>query len=278
MPLNFQAVAESVGLSPKDFCFIRHTTNDAPTPYSLWRSDITRFDAYQSTQSCSLRTTLNKQYWASFVATPDARTMFVGFYRARFVGIVPDGVVSPLSGKSDAGGDQYEIRATPLLDDLVGKLFIEWSKGRNITRRGDTVHAIRSIEATTLDPPFPGYREFISNLSAIKDLYPSWREYLSRAKGIYLITCPRDGVHYVGKADGDGGFYARWSCYLDGTGGNVGFKIRDPSDYQIAILQVADNLATREDIAAMESLWIAKLQSRAMGLNRNGPTKALKGF
>lgn len=46
-------------------------------------------------------------------------------------------------------------------------------------------------------------------------------------------------------------------------------RARDPSDYQISILEVVGSAAILEEIIAMEQLWKAKLQSREMGLNRN---------
>ena len=53
-----------------------------------------------------------------------------------------------------------------------------------------------------------------------------------------------------------------------GHGGNVGLKSRVPSDYQVAILEVAGSAATMGEILALEQRWMAKLQSREMGLNR----------
>lgn len=49
----------------------------------------------------------------------------------------------------------------------------------------------------------------------------------------------------------------------------MGLKSRDPSDYQVSILEVAGSAATVEEIREMEKLWKQKLQSREMGLNRN---------
>ncbi|WP_410001986.1 hypothetical protein [Rubinisphaera sp. JC750] len=56
---------------------------------------------------------------------------------------------------------------------------------------------------------------------------------------------------------------------MTGHGGNVELKVRDPSDYQVSILEVAGSAATTEEILSLESLWKQKLQSREMGLNRN---------
>ena len=66
------------------------------------------------------------------------------------------------------------------------------------------------------------------------------------------------------------GFLGRWRAYVsDGHGGNVGMKIRDPSDYMVSILEVAGSNASTEDIIAMETVWKTKLLSRSIGLNRN---------
>jgi hypothetical protein len=66
---------------------------------------------------------------------------------------------------------------------------------------------------------------------------------------------------------GSGG---RWQEYArTGHGGNIALKIRDPSDYQVSILEVAGSSATAEKIGIMEGRWQSKLQSREMGLNRN---------
>ena len=74
----------------------------------------------------------------------------------------------------------------------------------------------------------------------------------------------------MGSASGDNGFLGRWLSYVQsGHGGNEGLKSREPSDYQVSILEVAGSAATTEEIREMESLWKTKLQSREMGLNRN---------
>jgi hypothetical protein len=85
-----------------------------------------------------------------------------------------------------------------------------------------------------------------------------------------LLTCPETQEQYVGSAYGEEGFWHRWQEYVQtGHGGNVALKSRDPSDYQVSILEVAGTSRTPEEILAMETLWKEKLQSREMGLNRN---------
>ena len=71
-----------------------------------------------------------------------------------------------------------------------------------------------------------------------------------------------------GSATGEEGFYGRWREYYEtGHGGNVRLKSREPSDYQIAVLEVAGSEHTTVDILRTEQRWMRKLQSSAMGLN-----------
>lgn len=89
-------------------------------------------------------------------------------------------------------------------------------------------------------------------------------------RGVYILTCPKTKEQYIGSADGASGFWGRWMQYFKtGHGGNVALKSRDPSDYRIAILEVAGSAADHDQILAMEGRWQRKLQSREMGLNRN---------
>jgi len=74
----------------------------------------------------------------------------------------------------------------------------------------------------------------------------------------------------VGSATGVEGFYLRWQEYAQtGHGGDVALKSREPSDYHVAILEVAGTSYTEDDIREMETCWKLKLKSREMGLNRN---------
>ena len=98
----------------------------------------------------------------------------------------------------------------------------------------------------------------------------AWTEILKHAKGVYLLTCPRTHEQYVGSAYGADGFWHRWMEYVTtGHGGNVALKSREPSDYQVSILEVAGSNLQVEDILEIEARWKRKLQSREMGLTRN---------
>jgi hypothetical protein len=120
------------------------------------------------------------------------------------------------------------------------------------------------------EPDFPGFLNFIQPLSKLNNMAASWVVALKSSRGVYLLTCPKTKELYVGSAYGESGFWGRWQNYIDtGHGGNVGLQSREPSDYQVSILEVAGSSATTNDILAMEGRWQSKLQSRDMGLNRN---------
>jgi hypothetical protein len=99
---------------------------------------------------------------------------------------------------------------------------------------------------------------------------PTWRQTLRSSRGVYLLACPRTREHYVGSAYGGDGFLGRWEAYAANShGGNIGLRIRDPSDYVVSVLEVVGSSATTDEIIALENTWKAKLHSRDIGLNRN---------
>ena len=174
----------------------------------------------------------------------------------------------------DAAGsaDVYELTLQNTLSDLTGKLFIEWGAGAlawiQYAERNNK--AVTELRMAFQEPTFPGFLNFIQVLSKLENVPKSWLAALRSTRGVYLLTCPKTKEQYVGSATGEGGFWSRWQAYVDtGHGGNLGLKSRDPSDYQVSILEVAGTSATTDDILTMEGRWQSKLQSLEMGLNRN---------
>lgn len=149
---------------------------------------------------------------------------------------------------------------------------VEWGAATRawIQRADRQDKQITELARTVAEPPFPGFSAFIADLSQIAALPVAWREALGAARGIYLLACPRTGELYVGSASGGDGFIGRWDQYAaDGHGGNLGLKGREPSNFQVSILEVAGSLASVEEIIALEERWKVKLRSRQAGLNRN---------
>jgi hypothetical protein len=273
----FNSVLTEAGIPLKDVRLLRHKDHRAAkgrSPYELWRDDRPKFEVYQATQHPKNRQKLMAKYWASFVGTPGHESLFVGIYRVKYLGLLKHDQPKPHMDGIDKAGvmDEFRIEADPRFCDLDGTLTVDWGKAaRSWVQRADRQNKrIAELRTAFKEPEFPGFLNFVETLSKIELLPATWTAALKSCGGVYVLTCPKTKEQYVGKADGGGGFLARWHCYLgNGHGGNVALKSSEPSDYQVAILEVAGTAATPEEILAMESKWKRKLQSKAMGLNRN---------
>ncbi|MGH6872846.1 MAG: GIY-YIG nuclease family protein [Rhizomicrobium sp.] len=278
MAMLFNSILTQEGIEPSETILVRHQDMRAEkgrTPFELWRFDRPAFDAYQTHQNPDRRSRFQRAtYWASFVATPAGETLFAGVYRAAYVGLLDHDRPKPhMPGVDEAGScDVYRLEPLPAFDDLAGRLTIEWGDGARawIQRAELQNKPVAELRQRDADPEFPGFLNFMSPLSQIEALPLTWIATFKASRGIYLLTCPKTREQYVGMAAGQSGFWGRWIEYKQtGHGGNVALKSRDPADYQISVLEVAGTAATDADIAAMETRWKLKLQSRDMGLNRN---------
>lgn len=276
--LTFNMLLEKSGVSVADVRLLRHADRDAVkelSVYELWRCDRPAFDMYQSIQSIGRRNDFgNANFWASFAAISDGRTIFLGLYKAKFSGLRADRSAAPHEDVPLEAGDHhlYELVEVEEFSSLGGKLLVDWGPATRswIQRADNQDKKISELRLQVEEPSFPGFINFIQPLSRIARLPQEWKEILRASRGIYLLTCPRTKEQYVGKADGAEGFFGRWSAYVvDGHGGNLGLKSRQASDYQISVLEVAGSCASSAEISAMESLWKRKLQSCEMGLNHH---------
>jgi hypothetical protein len=282
MPLRFNMLLMDEGIDPSEVRLLRHQTGQSGrTPYSLWRDDVAAFESYQSVQNAAQRARFCSRYWASFVVPPSAATLFVGMFEASLIGSVRDGTIDPLRGETLGSRrpvefyDQYQCRRIQALSEYIGRLSVRWgdlsSASRAWVQRADKQDK-RIVELTTefREESFPGFTKLIRALSEIETMPPSWKQVLRSSRGVYLLACPRTSEHYVGSAYGEDGFLGRWQAYVANQhGGNIGLRIRDPSDYLVSVLEVAGSSATVDDIIGLESTWKAKLHSREIGLNRN---------
>jgi len=278
MPILFNSLLAQIELKPQNVILLRHQDKRAArgrTPYELWRDDRPAFECYQSIQSFENRPKLSRApNWASFVATPDGATMFVGLYAAKYIGVLAEDTPHPHNDGVDLAGicDSYNLHLDERLADLKGKAFIEWGDGtRAWVQRADKQNKqVVEVRREFKEPEFPGFLNFSAPLSKVEGLPKTWSENLKHAAGVYLLTCPRTREQYVGSASGEEGFWRRWMEYVaTGHGGNVALKSREYSDYQVSILEVAGSASNADDILKMEHKWKEKLQSREMGLNRN---------
>jgi hypothetical protein len=277
MPIMFNTLLKAAGISLTQVRLLRHKDRRAArgrTPYELWRDNRPQFYLYQATQSLGNQAKLNAPFWASFVGTPNDETLFVGLYSVANRRLLEHDTPMPhMDGVDKAGScHRYDLTLQEKLGDLIGRLLIDWGPGdRAWVQRADQQNkSVMELRTEFKEPEFPGFLNFIESLSRLQRLPKSWVPALQSSRGIYLLTCPKTKEQYIGSATGEEGFWGRWQDYvLTGHGGDIALKSRDPSDYQVSILEVAGTAATLDDIIKMEIRWKAKLQSREMGLNRN---------
>lgn len=275
MPLTFNQALEAYGIEPSQVRLLRHQGRGptGQTPFTLWRDQRELFEAYQATQQVKDRSRLDGSVWASFVVTPEGRTVLAGLYAVQGRRPMQADWPYPLSPRTIEGSDElYDLDRVELFAEFEGRLYIDWGPAtRAWMQRADNQDKdIEELAATFAEPPFPGFSAFVEPLSRILSLPPTWSSALSAARGIYVLVCPRTRELYVGSATGAQGFLGRWRDYaLTGHGGDVRLMSREPSDYQVAILEVGGSLDSDGDILALESRWKQKLQSRALGLNGN---------
>ncbi len=278
MPVLFNSILKQVDIDPAHVILLRHQDKKAAparTPYDLWRDNPSAFDLYQSIQSFDNRPKfVRAPIWASFVVTPGGATMFVGIYYASYRSVLAEDTPNPHNDGVERAGtcDTYDVRLDDKLSDISGRLYVDWGDGTRawIQRADNQNKEVVELHPEFKEPEFPGLLNFIAHVSEIPGMYKNWVSVLQEARGVYLLSCPRTREQYVGSACGSEGFWQRWQNYAsDGHGGNIALMSREPSDYQVSILEVAGSASTDNDILQMESRWKTKLQSREMGLNKN---------
>ncbi|WP_377847199.1 GIY-YIG nuclease family protein [Bosea sp. UC22_33] len=277
MELAFGDLLDVAGLDRGSVRLLRHQENKHTAHrsiYAVWRDNRQAFEAYQATQAISDEPKLRAPLWASFVALPGRQTLFIGMYSAGLDGLLREDRTHPITGATEEAEtcNFYSLAPRPELAGYAGRLLIDWGAGfRSWIQRADSApKRIVELRPTFSEPPFPGFQNLVINLSEIGALPSGWVTALASTRGIYLLTCPQTREQYVGQASGATGFMGRWREYFSsGHGGNIGLKSRDPSDYQVSILETLGSSATLDDLFRSEQLWKRKLQSQEMGLNRN---------
>lgn len=278
MPFQFNSLLDDTGIDPADVRLLRHQPKVGDKfLLDVWRTDCAAFEDYQSVQLTSKRSSFTRRYWACFIGTWDGRTVFAGLYSVGAFTPLTESWTDPISGilQSQGSLDRYTTTRIDVLDEYEGRLYIDWGGGSSgkrawVQRAEAQNKVIAELHLDSRDQPFPGLMSLVTPLSSLAGMAPTWIERLIAAKGVYLLTCPRDGSLYVGSATAEGGFWSRWEAYrANGHGGNVALAGRERSDLIVSVLQVAGSADTADDIVAAEQIWKQKLQSRQLGLNRN---------
>jgi hypothetical protein len=285
--LTFNLLLERAGINPKDVYLVRHqdkrtpkrvlrSRNSSLSLYELWVTKPREFEKYQQLQGSNRFGKRN--HLASFVVTPSKDTLFVGIYKKHSAGKPPaDLHECPFSGRrvNRKTDFYYDLEKDQSFSEFEGKLVVNWGTGyRNWVQKADSKKAgnkeIIEISDKRKEPKFAGFSKFEHDISDIEVIPDSWKKILESSKGIYLQRCKDCGSIYVGKADGEEGFWGRFRGYArTGHGGNEGMKRHNHTRYIVTILEVVPERYLG-DIDKIESTWKDRLGSREKwGLNKN---------
>ncbi len=276
MVLTLNGILRAAELPVATTLLLRHS--DGRAKHAIYTAAIAkdpRFDDYQRRQ-------VNPQvvaafaaatHLASFVVDPAGETVFAGIWHllGEDAVVIPDPFVKEAAGESAALC--FRTRRLELLDDLRGRLVIDWGRGflRWHQRAVQQTKGVLEIRRQITEPPFPGYLQFRHGLAALDALPPSWIQALRVVGGVYLLVHRKGKQFYVGSATGTDGFFGRWSNYRNGHGGNAGLRDLggEAEDYDVCILETAGSGLAEAEVLHLEANWKQKLDSRTTGLNRN---------
>lgn len=171
-------------------------------------------------------------------------------------------------------------------DDLVGRIVVRYKREFRSSyiwgdKYGSQLEIAEILESPLAIEEFDGYNKVRLSHSQLNVIVrrcePTWQSALSSISGVYLIIDTETGKTYVGSAYGKGGIWQRWHCYADnGHGNNIELtallqaKGAAYADYfQYSILEIADPLATKDQVCDRENHWKDVLLSRKFGYNSN---------
>lgn len=226
-------------------------------------------------------------YWITFISDRGTSAKLEGVYKVKSVSDVPTSLQPegfPLSDwyKPNNEFSYFDLERTCILEDLVGRLIIDWGPGTKMWHhKATTEKAVLSIQASQR-MRFTGYENIILTYEELKEIiedstvYENWHTALSSVYAIYLITDTTNGSNYIGSAYGKGGLLSRWTCYVDTKhGNNKGVKeiiCNYPEryiDFQFSVLQILPKTITDEEVIKLESMYKRKMLTKEFGMNNN---------
>jgi len=242
------------------------------------------FDLYQSFQA---RPVFNDcEQIISFVGDGSGRARLVGVYRVLKQGASSKSLIPadcPYQEWGVTSKYHYELERCSEFANLEGRVVIDWGSGALAWHQHLKNKPVVEVfpKGRILDR-FTDYLDFSLSYHQLTDLvsnanaHRDWVSSLSAVAGVYLILAQSTGHQYVGSAYGLDGIWGRWLQYAtNGHGGNT--KLRAllnsddayPNAFRFSILQVLPKTTATPEVIRWESLYKAKLGSRATGLNLN---------
>ena len=256
-------------------------SNDKRKPYNCFL--INKFKDFQERQT---QKNFSRKYILSMIFYEKDIWMYGGVYE-----VLPEDPF-PIT-EDEWNGWKYNTRLLDIQTDLIGRVFVHYKKDyRNsypnleMVPKKESVVAPRNMEIVSIkEKPnsiedFPGFNSVNINRETFETIFshsiPSWKNALSKVKGIYLIVDMKTGKQYVGKADGEEGIWQRWKTYYENGHGNDDLLIKllkeNGEDYKYkfkySILEIC-NMNIGSEIDKRESYWKNVLMTRKFGLNNN---------
>lgn len=275
MVLSLNALLRAACLPIETTILLRH--GDGRAKDTLYRAAMAmdqRFEDYQRRQVSPnvIASFDTATHLVSFVVDHAGDTVFAGAWhmQGKSNEALPDPFVAPDPDEPPAS--IYRTKRVDLLDDLRGRLVIDWGKAfLKWCQRATQTKPILEIRRQIAEPPFPGYLQFRHRLAELETLPSSWLAALQATGGVYLLAHRQRAQFYVGSATGTDGFLGRWRCYRNGHAGNVGMQdiAGTVDDYDVSILETAGSGLGEQEVIRLEGCWKEKLGSRERGLNRN---------
>lgn len=260
---------------------IHFATNESDKLLPLKLFETNKFEEDQSYQT---KRNFQRPYIISLVYYDKDIWMYAGVFQVN--------AMKKLMNTEGKEYFHYDLTRTTIQEDLIGKLFIYYKKNFRasypnldmIPKNGDPlfemgIYELRSSVHTIED--FPGFDKVNVSYQILKYIVDhnirSWKNALSKAKGIYLIVDTHTGKQYVGSAYGDEAIWQRWLAYVyTGHGGNlelrklIGEKGHEYThNFKYSILEISNLNTSDIYIFERETYWKEVLQTRRFGLNSN---------
>lgn len=270
------------GINVKKVKLIRHTTNRQNIKELI---DSGNFELYQSYQKSDILKNISNII--SFTNMDGTKSLLYGFYnvsKSYEVESLPKELIKIKESEDWGDGPyyKYDLKRTNELNDLEGRLVIDWGKSTVSWHQTKLDKEVIEILPKGFVKQFPGYENVIlsfEELSSIinnPDSNKQWKNMLSNVYGIYIILDKSNGKQYIGSAYGKQGIWGRWSEYVQSKHGNnknlIDLLQNHPhryKDFQFSILKVLPNCLTSNEVVQIEGTTKEKLGTIKFGLNAN---------
>lgn len=246
-------------------------------------------DMYQATHSKPAERALQqgRPWVAVFVRIGYERLVFAGIYHnrgwrerswtevlaepeAQFLKITY-GVYEREIAQGNPGSTAFfNLTLAEPMADLIGRLVIGTVLTQTYVRLAENVKArvLALLEVGIAETPPPDWRAMTVTAAFLRAIPNGWASKLQEWRGIYLIVDETDGARYVGSAYGATNLLGRWQEHVRREAGvTAQLRQRDPVNFRFSILERVSPDLPPEDVIALEQTWMARLHTRAHGLN-----------